>query len=91
MIDFEPIVQVLRERARAGDSPAELARVLVEITKEDFRPMTFMTSFRLAFGIPLQDLQESSSWVGFGFADVDDEEFVARLGPHIESWRNSQV
>jgi hypothetical protein len=87
MSRFDAFAEVLQGRAREGESAVQLGLLLADLAGDGFEPMTFVATFHQAFGIPIQVLLESASWVGYGFDDVKDEDFGAQLDPYVNSWR----
>jgi hypothetical protein len=84
--NIDKLAAALQIRARKGEKAIQLGRELVFLAGDGWGPMIFIAAFRQAFNVPVRVLNESVSWVGFGYDDVRDEDFSAQLDPYIELW-----
>lgn len=85
MDDLEKIAGELRSAHSEGKDAVELALLSREKLGETFGVISFITSFRLAFNIPLPVLQRAQAWQQFGWGgeSISDEEFSAILSPWL--------
>ncbi|MET9295669.1 hypothetical protein [Streptomyces sp. NPDC003077] len=82
---MDQVVSALKAARAEGKGAMELASISREELGPAFGAISFIASFRLAFGIPLPVLQRAHAWRGFGWGGVQisDEEFVAILSPWL--------
>jgi hypothetical protein len=86
MTNPEKIAEELRAAHTEGKNTVELALLCREKLGAEFGVISFIASFRLAFGIPLPVLQDAQAWQQFGWGSkrISDEEFSAVLSPWLE-------
>ncbi|MFB8756302.1 hypothetical protein [Streptomyces nigra] len=86
MTDLEAVASDLREAHAEGRGAMELALLSREKLGEEFGVISFIASFRLAFGIPLPVLQRAQAWHRFAWGGValSDEEFSGLLSPWLD-------
>jgi hypothetical protein len=87
MSTFEETVEELRAAREGGLDAVELALLSRDRLGTQFNVISFIASFRMAFGIPLQELQRAQAWHRFEWGDkrISDEEFRSVLDPWLDS------
>ncbi|MDI9831101.1 hypothetical protein [Streptomyces sp. KAU_LT] len=85
MSDLEAVADDLRAAQAEGRGAIELALLARERLGEEFGVISFIASFRLAFGVPLPVLQRAQAWQRFdwGGVAISDEEFSSLLAPWL--------
>jgi hypothetical protein len=83
MDNLEKIAGELKMAHEEGKDAVKLALLSREKLGEAFGVISFITSFRLAFHVPLPVLQRAHAWqrFGWGSTSISDEEFSAILSP----------
>lgn len=79
------VAQVLSQGKESGMSAIELARLTQEHLGDAFNSVTFMNSFRKAFGVPFNEMRKAALWreIHPGPHAISDEEFTQLLAPWI--------
>lgn len=91
--NFE-VVQVLRNAARAGQSPSKLLRLLVQLTKCGRLPEERSVAtcyFEIAFGWSVRESKPLGAWNYFDGSDWDDDMIDSEFEKLLEEWRLSGV
>lgn len=80
----EYVVQGLRARAAAGESPSRILGWLYGELGEGVTMFSLMRHLFLAFNIPLSNLRDVEDWSGFGRnGKLSDDDLNRLLGPLI--------
>ncbi|GGY22879.1 hypothetical protein GCM10010384_32410 [Streptomyces djakartensis] len=85
MENWDKLAEELRSAHAEGKEAVELALLTREKLGAKFGVISFISAFRLAFGIPLPILQRAQAWQRFGWggASISDAEFSALLAPWL--------
>lgn len=90
-MNIEEVAAELKAANMKGVNVVELATRCKEMLGSGFGVISFIASFNLAFGVPLQVLQQAQAWEGFGWGDltISDSDFRDMLNPWIIEQRSS--
>lgn len=79
------VVQVLTQGKESGMSATALVRLTQEHLGDAFNSVTFMNSFRKAFGVPYGQMRRAALWRGIhpGPHAISDDEFIRLLAPWV--------
>ncbi|MFI2644169.1 hypothetical protein [Streptomyces sp. NPDC018610] len=85
MNELDIVVDELKAAHVDGKGAVEIALLAKEKLGSGFGAISFITCFRLAFGIPLPVLQRAQAWERFGWGNVhiSDEEFDGLITPWL--------
>ncbi|RKT54519.1 hypothetical protein [Saccharothrix australiensis] len=88
---LRPVVELLRAGGRDGLGAVALAGLAREHLGDAFDTVTFLASFRMAFGVPFETMRAATAWRGHhpGPHALSDAEFERLLAPWLDRPRGA--